>query len=78
MNAAKHSGVETIDLYAELGDGVRVFIRDRGFAASTEGDRSGGLTHAIAERVAAAGGTVDVESTPGEGTEVTIMMPVTP
>ncbi len=35
VNAAKHSGCERVDVYAEVDDGViEVFVRDRGVPAS--------------------------------------------
>lgn len=74
VNAAKHSGADHIDLYAEVGDdGVRVFVRDRGAGfdpRSTE--RGHGLTNSIENRLQAVGGRVVLASTPGEGTELEI------
>jgi signal transduction histidine kinase len=79
FNAAKHSGAPQVDLYAEpVGDDVAVFVRDRGrgFPAPSHHPSSGGggLAHSIVERIRAAGGRATVDSSPGEGTEVTIRM----
>lgn len=75
-NAARHSGTKTIDLFAEIHDEVaRVNVRDRGqgFDIESGGD---GLERSLLGRVASAGGTVDIRSTPGRGTEVEIEMPL--
>lgn len=74
VNAAKHSGADHIDLYAEIGDdGVRVFVRDRGAGFDTSStERGHGLTYSIENRLRAVGGRVVLASTPGEGTELEI------
>lgn len=74
VNAAKHSGADRIDLYAEVGDdGTRVFVRDRGTGFDTTStERGHGLTHSIESRLQAVGGRVVLASTPGEGTELEI------
>lgn len=73
VNAAKHSGCESIDTYAEVDDdAVSVFVRDRGVGFDPEAvpsDRQG-LAKSIRSRVERRGGTVAVRSTPGRGTEV--------
>jgi signal transduction histidine kinase len=73
-NAAKHAGVNEIDLYAELDPShVRLFVKDRGHgfdAATTATGR--GMDHSLHKRVEDAGGTATVTSAPGEGTEVEI------
>jgi signal transduction histidine kinase len=74
-NAARHSGTKTIDLFAEIRDGrVQVHVRDRGtgFDAVTAG---AGITHSIRERIESAGGTAEIRSSPGRGTEVQIIVP---
>ena len=69
MNAAKHAGVTTVSVYAEVEpDQVTAFVRDqgRGFdPASVDGDRRG-ITESILGRMERAGGTGSVESSPGE------------
>lgn len=75
VNAAKHSGVDKVDVYAEVGaDRVEVMVRDRGsgFELGTSGAGHG--LGAMAVRVDGAGGTVDVVSAPGEGTEVKLTL----
>ncbi|MGJ3508660.1 ATP-binding protein [Enemella sp. A6] len=73
MNAAKHSGAELIDVYAEVGDAlVEIFVRDRGRGFdpdSIDHDRMG-VRRSIIERMKRHGGTARIRSAPGEGTEV--------
>jgi signal transduction histidine kinase len=78
-NAARHSGVRQIDLFSEIRSGVaQVNVRDRGVGfdpASTA--HRGGLADSIVSRVEAAGGSAEVRSGPGRGTEIVIRVPVT-
>jgi signal transduction histidine kinase len=75
MNAAKHGGVDVIDLYAELGPKhVRLCIRDRGHGFDPTTTATGsGLDHSLRRRTEEAGATVTVKSSPGEGTDVEIV-----
>jgi len=73
VNAAKHSGVDTVDLYGEFDDGrIHLFVRDRGrgFDPATIDDKQGG---GLAMRAAGAGAAVSVSSQPLAGTEVEIL-----
>jgi signal transduction histidine kinase len=71
-NAAKHAGVDEIDVYAEISDGsASIFVRDRGSGFSGDIPESG-LDHSVRSRIEAVGGTVVVTSEPGSGTEVAI------
>nr|WP_164873339.1 ATP-binding protein [Rhodococcus xishaensis] len=78
VNAAKHSGISNIDLYAETErDQVSTFVRDRGVGFDPESvpeDRQG-LAKSIRARIERRGGRVEIRSTPGKGTEVRIHMP---
>lgn len=73
VNAAKHSGADVVDVFAEVdGDGVDVYVRDRGVGFDLESipeDRLG-VRHSIVARIERHGGTVQIRSAPGEGTEV--------
>lgn len=73
LNAAKHSGAEVIDVYAEVSDGlVEIFVRDRGVGFDPDGidhDRMG-VRRSIIERMERHGGRARIRSAPGEGTEV--------
>jgi len=77
-NAAKHAGVPRVDVYAEITDAaVDVFVRDRGagFNVETIAEDRYGVRHSIIDRMARHGGSGEVRSTPGEGTEVRLHLP---
>ena len=72
-NAAKHARVDRVDVYAEVTDeAVDVFVRDRGvgFDPSEVPDDRYGVRHSIRDRMARHGGTAEIRSEPGQGTEV--------
>ena len=73
-NAARHSGAPVINLYSEVKNGrIHIYIRDRGIGFDPESIEEGrGLRHSLRSRMEAVGGSVSIESTPGEGTEVEI------
>jgi signal transduction histidine kinase len=77
VNAAKHAGVDTVDVFVEVTDvSVDVFVRDRGTGFDPDavpGDRLG-VRRSIMERMQRHGGTAEVRSAPGEGTEVRLRM----
>jgi signal transduction histidine kinase len=78
VNAAKHAGVDRVDVYAEVGQGaVEVFVRDRGTGFDPDGiaDDRMGVRGSIVGRVESRGGTARVRSGP-DGTEVAITMPL--
>lgn len=76
VNAARHSGANLIDVYSEQREGsVVVMVRDRGTGFNPDRVmRAGGhgMAMSLFERVGSVGGTVDIASRPGEGTEVVI------
>jgi signal transduction histidine kinase len=75
-NAARHSGVGSIDLFAEIREEqVRVHVRDRGDGFNPELAGTG-IRESIHERIAAVGGTAEIKSAPGSGTEVQIVLPL--
>ncbi|KQX74891.1 MULTISPECIES: ATP-binding protein [Aeromicrobium] len=79
VNAAKHAGVDRIDVYAEAdGRAAEVFVRDRGrgFDPGTIADDRMGVRASIVGRVERHGGTASIRSRPGEGTEVALRVPV--
>ena len=64
-NAAKHAGVDRVDVYAEVTDeAVDVFVRDRGvgFDPSAVPDDRYGVRHSIRDRMARHGGTAEIRS----------------
>ncbi|MGY1784096.1 ATP-binding protein [Geodermatophilus sp. SYSU D00698] len=78
LNAAKHAGVTSADLYTEVGaQSVSVFVRDRGAGfdpSAVPADRRG-LRDSVSGRLTRLGGTATVRSAPGEGTEVELVLP---
>jgi signal transduction histidine kinase len=78
VNAAKHAGAPAT-VYAEVGEReVEVNVRDRGRGFDPEvidGDRHG-VRQSIMARVGSVGGQATVRSTPGEGTEVRLTLPL--
>ena len=79
VNAAKHSGAPEISVYAEIENGTAaVFVRDRGsgFDQALVPDDRHGLAESIRGRMERHGGKATVRSTPGEGTEVELQMPI--
>lgn len=81
VNAAKHAGVDTLDVYAELlGGELAIFVRDRGPGfdpAAVPADRHG-IRDSIHGRMERAGGTAGIRTEPGQGTEVTVTVAVAP
>ena len=79
VNAAKHAGVAEINVYAEsLGEHIQIYVRDRGagFNPDEVGEDRHGLRESIYGRVERAGGTVEVKTGVGQGTEIVVDMPV--
>jgi signal transduction histidine kinase len=78
VNAARHAKVPGVSLYAEMEeDEISAFVRDRGagFDLSTvDGDRQG-VKGSIIGRMDRHGGTADIRTAPGEGTEVALRLP---
>jgi signal transduction histidine kinase/phage shock protein PspC (stress-responsive transcriptional regulator) len=78
VNAAKHSGATAVDLYTEVTpERVSVYVRDRGtgFDRSAVPDDRRGLRDSVSGRLQRLGGTAEIRSAPGEGTEVELMLP---
>jgi signal transduction histidine kinase len=80
-NAAKFAGSDHVDLYAELSDvRAEVFVRDRGAGFDPAGippDRRG-VRDSIVARVQRHKGRATVTSSPGNGTEVELVMDCAP
>ncbi len=76
-NALKHAGAPRIRIrVSRESDAIRVEVRDqgRGFDPA-EVDRVGGLQN-LRDRVNALGGSLRIVTRPGEGTQVTALLPV--
>ena len=80
-NAAKHAGTGRVDVYAEITPGaVDVFVRDRGAGfdpATVAADRFG-VKNSIIDRMQRHGGSAEIRSAPGDGTEVRLHLPRVP
>ncbi len=78
VNAAKHAGTGKVDVYVEVSpSAVEVFVRDRGVGfepAEVPEDRMG-VRGSIVDRMERHGGSSEIRSTPGEGTEVRLRLP---
>ena len=78
VNAAKHSGEDAVSVYAESEpEQGRIWIRDRGkgFDPDTVPEDRRGLRDSIGDRMQRAGGTVQIRTAPGGGTEVELSLP---
>jgi signal transduction histidine kinase len=78
-NAAVHAGVDEVSVFVEVEEnGVAIFVRDRGpgFDRAAVPDDRRGIADSIEARLERHGGTAAVRSTPGEGTEVELRLPV--
>ena len=78
LNAAKHSGQTEVSVFVEVeADAISAFVRDHGAGfdpAAVASDRRG-IADSIIGRLAAHGGTAEVHSKPGDGTEVVLRLP---
>jgi signal transduction histidine kinase len=78
VNAAVWSGTATVSVFVEVEPArVSLFVRDRGkgFDPQTVGPDRRGISESIRARMVRHGGTADIRSIPGEGTEVELVMP---
>ncbi len=78
VNAARHAKVTSVSLYAEVEtEAVSVFVRDRGvgFVPAEVGPDRHGVRGSIVGRMERHGGTAEIRSEPGSGTEVRLRMP---
>ena len=78
-NAARHAPGAPIFVFAQASpDGAEVFVRDEGpgFDLPTVPTERRGVRDSIIGRMAAVGGSANVESRPGEGTEIALRIGV--
>ncbi len=74
-NVAKHAGADRAEVTARIeGAVLRVEIRDDGVGGARTGPNTG--LGGLDDRVAALGGRLEVESAPGHGTLVRVLLPV--
>jgi len=79
VNAARHAGVQTVSLYAEVEpEQISVFVRDRGAGFDLAGveEHRHGVRGSIIGRMDRHGGRAEIRSAPGEGTEVRLTLPL--
>jgi signal transduction histidine kinase len=75
-NVVKHAGAKRVSVEVVEADGwVTVTVRDDGHGFSPEGSHGGFGLVGMRERAELVGGTVRVDSAPGEGTAVTARLP---
>jgi signal transduction histidine kinase len=74
-NVAKHAQARRVGLtLSYLGDVVLLDVRDDGKGMNGQNGQGFGLT-SMTQRIRSVGGTVEIESTPGEGTAVSASVP---
>jgi signal transduction histidine kinase len=74
-NAAKHAHTAVVDVRVEADDGsIRIMVKDDG-AGGADPDRGSGLV-GLKDRVEALGGTLEIRSPAGEGTDLQAVIPV--
>lgn len=81
VNAAKHSGVDEIAVFLEIGAAaVDAFVRDRGVGfdladVTTQNTGGRGIAQSIEARLERVGGRAVIDTAPGRGTEVHLILP---
>jgi signal transduction histidine kinase len=78
VNAAKHSGASSVSVYVEVEDeAITAFVRDsgKGFDPNDIPANSNGIAESIRSRMERNGGTAEIVSAPGDGTEVRLRLP---
>jgi signal transduction histidine kinase len=83
FNVVKHAGVDEARVrLAEQNDELRIYVEDEGVgfdvdaAREAESDEAGFGLYSVAERLGLFGGSLAIESTPGQGTQAIITVPV--
>lgn len=78
VNAAKHAGVAEVSVFVEAEDDqLTVFVRDRGggFDPAAVGSDRRGISESVVGRMVRHGGSAEILSEPGAGTEVALTLP---
>ena len=78
VNAAKHAKADLVSVYIEVEPNtITAFVRDKGvgFCAAEIGNDRRGIAMSIRDRIARVGGSAELESSPGAGTEWELMVP---
>jgi two-component system sensor histidine kinase UhpB len=76
-NVARHASASTVEIdLARLGDhGVELTVRDDGRGFAPAGESNGLGLNGMAERARLVGGELDIDSSPGGGTAVSLRVP---
>ena len=78
VNAVKHSQAEQVSVYLEVSEGkAEVWVTDQGVGfdrGQVPGDRKG-VVESIERRMTRLGGTAQINTALGEGTEVHLVLP---
>ena len=78
-NALRHGHARTLALEAASSEGVvRIRLQDSGSGFDTGASHSGRGLKNMRRRAGAAGASLDIRSAPGQGTSVTLGLPLTP
>jgi signal transduction histidine kinase len=80
VNAAKWSEAPSVKIYIEVEpEKISMFVRDlgKGFDLALVPDDRQGISGSILERMTRHGGRANIESSPGSGTEVELVLPLT-
>jgi signal transduction histidine kinase len=80
-NALKHGRATRIDIELRFGpDGINLVVTDNGQGLESSGRSTAAGAHfglqGVRERVDKLGGLLDIDSKPGEGTRLAVMVPV--
>lgn len=74
-NVSRHSGADRCEVYLEIGDSLAVTVRDNGSGIDAGAIPGVGL-HSMRRRAEELGGTLDLDSDPARGTELTARLPI--
>jgi signal transduction histidine kinase len=75
-NVAKHAGASSVTIAVRSeGDSIEVVVADDGVGGASTTRAGGSGLRGLVDRVAAVGGTVDLDSPPGDGTRVRVRIP---
>ncbi len=76
LNVSKHAGTDKAYVrFSRDGGFVKLTIEDEGVGFNPAADRKGYGLLSIRERLEHLGGSIQIESTPGEGTRISLMAP---
>ncbi|HMK87111.1 MAG TPA: ATP-binding protein [Steroidobacteraceae bacterium] len=76
MNACKHSRQKSADVEVEVStDSVHIAVIDEGVGFDARGATPGFGLGQLRQRVRSAGGSLDIETAPGEGCRVEVLLP---